>query len=353
MPTQYTEHYSLYVDYEIVRALVASLGYEGSVGRHLLFDYDANALAEIQGAPLNPLINSINTFGSSGRSNDNMMLAILRHQFSHTFSAEGQFTWAHSFDTNSGPYYRNAYLYNPAFAYGRSDFDVNKSFKVFGLWQPVIFHGSHEWAEKIACGWSLSGILTLHTGFGWTPIYQEPHQIYCNTCNYGYQNLRPQYLGGAGNSSSNDAFKTGSNFANPGTAITGAPVTVSCQTEPITNYQFTNNYFVVPNYLNAITDCPGQSTTAVIPPPGVGRNTFPGPGYRDVDLTVAKAFGFPRMRVLGEKSNLEIKAQMFNVFNLLNINPTTISSNIGNSNLGQASGALSGRIIDFQARFSF
>jgi hypothetical protein len=342
MPTEYSEHFSLDVEYDLGHSLVANLGYEGSLGRHLLYDYDATALGQLTGAAQNPLVNSVNTFGSSGMSNNNMMLAGLKHQFSHTFSAEGQFTWAHSMDTNSGPYFRSAYLYYPAYSYGRSDFDINKSLKVFGVWQPVIFHGDHAWAEKIVGGWSLTGIMTLHSGFGWTPQYQAPHQIYCNTCNYGYQNLRPQYLGGAGNSSSNDAFKTGSNFSNPGTANTGT-----------NNDAFSNNYFMVPNYADAITDNPGQSTTNVIPPPGIGRNVFPGPGYRDVDISLAKAFGLPNMRVLGENARLEFKANMLNVFNLLNINPSSLSTNIASANLGQASSALGSRTIDIQARFSF
>ena len=92
-----------------------------------------------------------------------MLLAGLKHQFSNTFSAEAQYTWAHSMDTNSGPYSRDAYLYNPNYSYGRSDFDVNQSFKLFGVWQPVLFRGSHNWAEKIAGGWSLSGIATFHS----------------------------------------------------------------------------------------------------------------------------------------------------------------------------------------------
>jgi hypothetical protein len=342
MPTEYSEHYSLDIEYDLGHMLVANVGYEGGLGRHLLYNYDATALGEIQGAPQNPLVNSVNTFGSSGTSNNNMMLAGLKHQFSHTFSAEAQFTWAHSMDTDSGPYSRDAYLYNPGYSYGRSDFDVNKSLKVFGVWQPVIFHGGHAWEEKVAGGWSLSGILTLHSGFGWTPVYTAPHQIYCNTCNYGYENLRPHYLGGAGNSTSNDAFKTGSNFPNSGAANTGT-----------NNDQFSNNYFEVPNYADAITDNPGQSTTNFIPPPGLDRNTFPGPGYRDVDFTIAKAFGLPNMRVLGENAKIEFKANMLNAFNLLNINPSSLSTNIGNSNLGQASSALGSRVVDIQARFSF
>ena len=342
MPTQYVEHFSLGVEYELGNAIVANLGYEGALGRHEMYDYDANALGDIMGAPLNPLINSVGTFGSQGWSSNNMMLAGLKHQFSHTFYVEGQFTWAHSMDTNSGPYSRDPYLFNPGYSYGRSAFDVNRTFKVFGTWQPVIFHGQHNWAEKVAGGWSLSGIATFHSGFGWTPYYQAPHQFYCNECNYGYPQLRPHYLGGGGNNTSNNAFKTGSNFTTPGTMNTGT-----------NNNLFSDNYFNIPDFTGAITDKTGQSTNVYMPAPGIDRNVFPGPGYRDVDLTVGKAFGLPSMRVLGENAKFDIKANMINVFNLLNINPSTVNTNIDNANLGQATGALGARIVDFQARFSF
>ncbi len=342
LPTQYTYHYSLEAQVDLGHRWVANLGYVGSTSRHLVYNYDSNAYGTIQGAALNPLVNSINTFGSQGKANNNMMLSGIKHQFSQTFSLEAQYTWAHSFDTNSGPYFRDAYLYNTAYTYGRSDFDVTDNFKLFGIWQPIIFHGGHNWVEKIVGGWTLSGIMTLHSGFGWTPVYNAPHQIYCNECNYGFQNLRPHYRGGAGHDTGNDAFKTGSNFMNPGSANTGA-----------NNDQFTNNYFFVPNWQNAIADQPGQFAAAFIPPPGIGRNTFPGPHYRDIDLNFAKSFGLPRIPLLGENAKIEIKANMLNAFNLLNINPSTISTNVTSSNLGQASGALGSRIIDFQARFRF
>ncbi|MGB0124336.1 MAG: carboxypeptidase regulatory-like domain-containing protein, partial [Silvibacterium sp.] len=311
LPTEYEYHYSLETEMDLTHSWVATLGYIGSSGKHLLYNYDSNAYGVINGAPLNPLVNSINTFGSQGKSDNNMMLADLKHQFSHTFSLEAQYTWAHSFDTNSGPYYRDAYLYNTRYSYGRSDFDIANYFKLFGIWQPVIFHGN-DWKEKVAGGWALSGILTLHSGYGWTPVYTAPHQIYCNLCNYGFQSLRPYYNGSALRSTSNNAFKTGSNFPNPGTANTGT-----------NNDQFMNNYFEVPNYDNAIADMPGQFATAFIPPPGTIRNSFPGPKYRDVDLNLAKAFGLPNMKVIGENARIEIKANFLNVFNLLNINPST------------------------------
>jgi hypothetical protein len=342
MPTEYSHHYSIDMEMDLTHSWVANIGYEGSSTHHTLYNYDATALGQIMGAPQNPLVNSVNTFGSQGKSNNNMMLAGLKHQFSHTFSAEAQYTWAHSMDTDSGPYFRDPYLYNPKFSYGRSDFDVNQSFKLFGVWQPVIFHGSNSWAEKVAGGWTISGIMTVHSGYGWTPVYTAPHQFYCNTCNYGYPSLRPTYRGGAGVNTDNDAFKTGSNFTNAGVADTGA-----------NNDQFSNNYFLVPNYANAITDNPGQATTNFFSAPGLDRNSFPGPRYRNVDLTVSKAFGLPNMKVIGENAKIEIKANMLNIFNLLNIDPSSISNNIENSDLGQASAALGSRTIDFQARFSF
>jgi hypothetical protein len=345
LPTEYIEHYSLEVEYDLPYTLVANLGYVGSVGRHLLYDYDANALGDIKGAALNPLVNGINTFGSGGWSKNNMMLAGLKHQFARTFSAEAQFTWGHSGDTNSGPYSRSPYLFHPAYSFGRSDFDINKSFKLFGVWQPLLVQKSNPWAGW-ANGISLSGIMSLHSGYGWTPTYTAPHQIYCNLCNYGYQGLRPNYLGGANKSSSNDTFKKGTTFPNQAAALAGAITGTN-------NDQFSDTYFTVPNYDAAITDNAGQSTNTYIPAPGIGRNSFPGPGYRDVDLTLAKAIGLPSSRILGESAKLEFKANMLNAFNLLNINPSSISTNIQAGNLGQAGSALGSRTVDFQVRFSF
>jgi hypothetical protein len=70
-------------------------------------------------------------------------------------------------------------------------------------------------------------------------------------------------------------------------------------------------------------------------------------------MNLAKAFGLPNMRLIGENAKIEVKANFINIFNTLNIDPSSISNNIGSSNLGQASSALGSRIIDLQARFSF
>ncbi|HZW94534.1 MAG TPA: hypothetical protein VFF64_16410 [Candidatus Eremiobacteraceae bacterium] len=56
--------------------------------------------------------------------------------------------------------------------------------------------------------------------------------------------------------------------------------------------------------------------------------------------------------MLGESGRVELRIDAYNVFNNLNFNPNEISNNIGNSNFGTITGALSGRVVTLGARFS-
>jgi len=87
--------------------------------------------------------------------------------------------------------------------------------------------------------------------------------------------------------------------------------------------------------------------------PGIGRNSITGPRYRDVDMTLAKAFGLPNMPVLGENARLELRVDAYNVFNNLNFKPDSIANNIADANFGQATRALGARVLTISARFSF
>jgi hypothetical protein len=57
--------------------------------------------------------------------------------------------------------------------------------------------------------------------------------------------------------------------------------------------------------------------------------------------------------VLGENGRIELRMDAYNVFNNLNFNPNMIQNNIGSSPFGTITGALSGRVVTFGARFSF
>jgi hypothetical protein len=329
LPTMRVQHYSLETQYDFGHAWIASLGYQGSNSSNIFFHENPNAVPAALGYTLNPEIGGGDYWGVGGWGNYNAMLAELKHQFSEQFTADAQFAWSKSMDTSSGPYFEQPYPYNLNLDYGPSDYNAGKAFKLYGVWQPVIFHGDRGWIEKIAGGWSLSGILNVHSGFPWSPLLNVVGgNLYCGTC--GYTELFPAaYLGGAGHSTSNDAFKTvaNSNFPNGGAAYFSAPT--------YTPYSSTN-------YGSALPQAPG-----------VHRNSLTGPGYRDLDMTLAKDFGLPRMPVLGEDAKLGIRLDAYNVFNNLNFNPGNISNVITNANFGTETQALAGRVTTVGARFSF
>jgi hypothetical protein len=169
-------------------------------------------------------------------------------------------------------------------------------------------------AGKVLGGWELSGIRTFHTGFPWTPVIGQ-----CvSTLGPSQCPTRPAaYSGGAGTSSSNDAFITGSNFPGGGAAFFD-------------------------------TSAPNGRL------PGIGRNSFRGPKYRSIDVTIAKRFGLPN--AFGEAANLEVKANFFNIFNILNLQPfscNTDSTNVQNPSFGRALAGLSGRVVEIQGRITF
>jgi hypothetical protein len=354
LSTPYASHYSLDTEYAIGHELVASLGYEGNTSHHLINHETPNAPAVVAGVPLNPLVTGGDYWTNQGSANNNALLAELKHPMVHHFSADAQFMWAKSMDTDgSGPYSEDPYFpLGSGYSYGRSDFNIGKSLKVFGLWQPVIFHGEHGWVEKVAGEWSLSGIFNLHTGFPYSPNYGIAQSLYCQNC--GYYNLRPTYLGGGGSSHSNKAFETGSNFA--GLTNSEQKTTATVNGSAGTIVQYSNQYFSTPNFESAMTyqGTGFPSPNQALPPlPGADRNSFTGPSYRDVDMSVTKGFGIPSNRILGNDAKVELRADLFNVFNLLNLNPQSVTTNVDAPNFGQDTSALGSRTISFQARFSF
>ncbi len=329
LPTMRTQHYSADGEYDLGHQFVASLGYQGSMSNNILFNENPLAVPATLGYPSNPQIGGGDYWNLNGYGNYNAMLAELKHQFSHQVLGDAQFTWSKCMDTSSGPYFEQPYPYNLNLDHGRCDYNVSKALKIYAVWQPLFFHGSNGWLEKIFGGWSLSGIFNIHTGFPWTPeVSVVGGSLYCGQC--GYETLFPAaYLGGAGSSTSNSAYETvaNSNFPNGGAA-----------------------YFSTPTY----TPYNGSASGSALPQsPGVRRNSLTLPGYKDLDLTLVKAFGLPKAPVLGEDAKIEVRLDAYNVFNNLNFNPSQISNNVGSSNFGTITGALAARVVTLGARFSF
>ncbi len=67
LPTEYTQHYSLDMQMDLGHQWVANLGYVGSSSHHTVIQLRRKRFRNNSGAPLNPLVNSVNTFGSQGK----------------------------------------------------------------------------------------------------------------------------------------------------------------------------------------------------------------------------------------------------------------------------------------------
>jgi hypothetical protein len=208
------------------------------------------------------------------------------------------------------------------------------------MWQPVFFH-SNGLLKKVLGEWSVSGIWNWHTGFPFTPVYNTTIAPYYQGAGYGQ--LRPaEYLGGAGNKTSNSVFEGENGAPNP-------------------NYGGNaTKYFLAPTYVAG----PTFPDTAPVPTPGIHRNSLTGPHYNDLDGSLVKQFGLPKNKILGSDAIFEFRADVYNVFNKINVNGASIDTLVGaanpdgtvasyNPHFGVATGALGSRTIQLQARFSF
>jgi hypothetical protein len=333
LPNPYVYTYSLEVQHELPAKLTATVGYQGSAGHKLIRLVNQNYLQ--QG---NPAFFAVYFTTPDVNSNFHSLNANLVRRFTNGFQMQANYRFSKSIDQLSyeGPGFvtNQTYPQDNRTERGPSDFDVKHFFNLSSLYELPFFRGRNDAAGKILGGFQITGVMTMRTGFPWTPVVGGD-----GTRTPGGPTLspvRPQgYKGPSDIDTSNDAFITGSNF--PGG---GAP------------------FFVV-----------FKQADGTVAPPGIGRNSFRGPGYFNVDMSVAKQTGLPSF--LGEGANLELRANFFNVFNKLNLetfsfgsDPTRIGSFCGgcnggagelfnNPNFGRAAKGLAGRVVELQARFRF
>jgi hypothetical protein len=330
--TTLTYRYSLEGQYDLGHNLVATIGYQGSTSRHLTRQSNLNLIYGAAGYALNPHINNVDYYSYDADSKYNALLTELQHRFARSFELDVQYRLSRSEDNASGPYQINYYQWNPKYDWGPSDFDSTHALKIWGVYSPTFFHSSGSWMHKVIDGWSLSGIFNWHSGFPWSPVYNSTcNLVYANgACtNGGNQQLAPAaYLGGAGSNFGNDNFlRAGGNFPNGGTTYFSAAAFTTC-TLPFPQV------------------CPGAPQH-----PGIERNSQRGPRYRDIDATISKSFGLPKLPIMGENARFEFRANAYNLFN--NLNLTSMDTVVTDKTFGQATGALAGRTVEMQARFSF
>jgi hypothetical protein len=334
-------HYSLDTQVQLPSNFVATLGYQGSSGHHLLYEVDLNAVAAVKGYSLNPHLSNVISWSNGENSNYNAMLASLKHNFSRSFQVESDYTWSKSMDEGSSSYNRDTYApISIHDAYGRSDYNFGNNMRIFGIYQPNYFH--EHWLHTFADGWALGGTYEWHSGFPWTPSYTVT--------------TNGQITGTAGS-----LYYAGSPYTSirPAT-YTGGVLDHSTAAFENKLVNFPNgtggeSYFTEPAYTAASKTF--SATAAFTPPPGptMERNSFTGPSYQGVNMSLTKGFNFPEARVIGNAARLEFRADAYNLFNfqeLAGTPATGITSTTFGENTGSGA-ALAARIIELQTRFSF
>jgi hypothetical protein len=295
--------YSLKIEHEITPNTSLSVGYLGSRGTHELISIDTNIPPTVTcpAKCANANSNLANTYSwfSAGSSLYNAMTVDVKHRFSKGLTFRGAYTWSKALDDGdslnaTAAANAPALVADPANIradWGPATYDVrnagvmNVSYDLpFGNGKQLL-NGASGWENGVAGGWTLNSIVTIQSGFPFTP------QLSFNPSN------------------DNDSRNPVRPSWNP--AFTGPVILAG------TNQWFNPQAFMVP----------AQGTFG-----NVGRNVLTGPGLATWDFSVLKDTH------LFEKFNLQFRAEVFNLLNRVNLNtPNLIVFTSPNATPAQAS----------------
>ncbi|HEX4275462.1 MAG TPA: carboxypeptidase regulatory-like domain-containing protein [Bryobacteraceae bacterium] len=313
--TPYAYTYSFEATAELPGRVVATAGYQGSTGHKLIRIVNQNYLY-----PNNPSFGPVYFIQPDVNSNYNAFLFTVRRSLSNGLQFQANYRWAHSIDQASyeGPGFvtNQTYPQDLHFERGDSDFDVRHNFNLSVLYEIPSGRVTSRLARAALAGWQINAIFTAHTGFPWTPVTGQ------SISTPGGPSLSPTrpiaYFGGALTDHGNDTFLS------PNGDFPGGGA----------------KYFDI-------------SASGI---PGIGRNTLRGPDYIGDDFSLAKQVHFGRIRGLGENAMLDLRVNLFNAFNRLNLAPFNFgdsNTHVEDPNFGRAITGLAGRVVELQGRFSF
>ncbi len=318
MPNAMVYVYSMQIEYKLPWKMALDAGYSGSEAHHLIRLVNQNFLySNNNNLNGNPAFTAVYFPQPDDNSNYNAGILTLRRLFDHGLQFAFNYRWAKSLDNSSyegpGAVTNQTYPQNNHSEWGPSDFDVTQLYTLSVLYNLPSPIRHHNFWNNVFGGWQAAPIMTWHTGFPWTPVIGQSVET------PGGPTLSPirptQYYGGALDNESNSAYITGSDFPLGG-----------------------------PAYFNITASGP----------PGIGRNSWRGPHFWQTDASFAKNIKMPFL--LGETSNLELRANFFNIFNQLNLQPLIFGGQGTHADqpfFGESPGGLAGRVVELQARFSF
>ena len=339
LPTPYMQQWHLSVQQELPGSSLLEITYAGSKGTKLYTFFNGNqalpsADSSAPTAPRRPVhqcddsgnCNSvfdtgIDWFRSTGKSSYSSLQTHYEKRLTHGLQFQASYTWAHSIDiasnANLGPTQNNSDFRDfrhPNAEKGNSDFDIRHRFVANLMYELPMGHGKSLFGNaqgawnQVVGGWQVASIVTISTG-NWYTV-----------------------LDGNGNFANADG---GAGGVSQRPDQVGDPHATPC----IPGTFFNTCAYADPN--------PGSFGD-------VGRNTIQGPGDRVWDFSLFKFFK------LTERSNLEFRAEFFNVLNHTNFlfakpgpqngNPATV---LGDPHFGTLTASRDPRQIQLAMKFSF
>jgi hypothetical protein len=354
-------NFNVTIQRQIDKATVATLGYVGTIARHLESAYNLNpagtatgdpgALAAGAGSdiglaatvcpPAPPIggggpcapgtfqynanvYGEIGVFATNLSSNYNSLQASISRHFSGGLQFQAAYTWSRYFDYTSN--LENSAFNNPginvlntARMYGPSANDDPQRLVVNYIYTLPFYKFSHRW-RALTDDWNLSGIGTFQHGF---PV--SAFQLDYNEMQWSYPN----------------SFFAAPDFVNQ----TGAPLQINHNPRNSSTQQWVNP---------AAFSIPATGTQGT-----ANRNPFYGPGINYWDMALEKGVRFT------ETMKLELRFETFDTFNHANFaNPTNaFSGPPGSTGAGTGFGDVTslnpistlgvGRVVQLGAKFYF
>lgn len=313
MRDPYVQSFFLGIQREIARETTLEVNYVGTLGRKLIraenpnrFNGDRLGWANPNGVGegdtslnrINPNEGTLRFWENDVNSSYHALQAQFNRRYSGGFAVNANYTWAKSLDTRS-TWHSGSTSSNLAqegystdveavfLDYGRSIFDARQRLTASLLWDTPWYKTSdNAFLKNVVGGWQTNFILGLQSGQPWSPhctvgYTSDPTRIGCDWNADGNNNDRPM-TPSIGNSYSADRL----DFVNPNGVFNISGGT----SERIA-------YFGTPE--------PGTTGN-------LGRNTYDGPGFVNVDFSLFKEVG---LTFISEDANLQLRFEFFNIFN--------------------------------------
>lgn len=306
-PQPYSIQYMLSLQRQVTKTLALEAAYVGNRGVHFNYFRRLNQVGRLTGVRPVPELATFNFWDSSESTHYNSLQAALRKRLSYDLTFDLNYTYANSICYGSNEILQPAATdfpqdpYNIRVERGLAPFDARHRLNgdvVYELPFARFLRNPGRAVKLVAAGWQIGSIFTAATG---QPIViTQPSSL---------AGSRPDYIGG--------------------------PAVLD-------DYRQTLQYL----RRAVFAPVPVIAVSAATARPGtISRNPLRGPGFWNVDVSLAKNF------YLTERIRLQLRGDFFNAMNHTNL--TGLSTNINAANFGRLTSTRGARVTQLNARLTW